>query len=479
LEDLAKSFAAKQGWLRRFCSRWGISLRRKTNVKRTPIEERMGKIQRYFALLRLRLKTFHNKRGYCPKWALWKPKFRWSLDQVPAGFFAPTSTYELKGARRVHIASNGSADSHRECTLQVCIRGWKDVTLPRCGQPKLVICFKGKGMRISEAEKQQYNENVLIQWDPKAWYNERMCMVWAALACLEIFDPSEAHLVFTDNLSGQTTPQWKDHLLKHSNVTVHNLLAGCTDEIQVVDDGFGALIKFYAQDVSDEWLSIEENWQEWCSTSLSASRRRVLLTHWYGEGYVRACEKYDFAKHFRNVGSSLTADGSEDSLIKLQGLETFTFTEADAERDALTGEFENAETTVETVAHDERIESDDEEEDLSENSEDDGGEASDDGDETEEEKDVGPYDPEEGWEVVEKFRFKESKELIKCTFAYKFRDGWERGRVVGIETNKNSPDRGLFVVKFITETNKRCLALDKDDYDVDDIWVEIKRTKNK
>ena len=50
---------------------------------------------------------------------------------------------------------------------------------------------------------------------------------------------------------------------------------------------------------------------------------------------------------------------------------------------------------------------------------------------------------------------------------------------MGIETNKNLPDRGLFIVKFITENNKRCLALDKDDYDVDDIWVEIKRTKNK
>ena len=130
LGEEAKSFSAKRGWLCRFCRRWKIALRRKTNVKRTPILERLGKIKRYFALLRLRLKSYANKPGYHPKWSMWLPKNRWSLDQVPAGFFAPTSTYEHKGARRVHIASNGSADSHRECTLQVMIRCFKVASLP-------------------------------------------------------------------------------------------------------------------------------------------------------------------------------------------------------------------------------------------------------------------------------------------------------------------------------------------------------------
>ena len=486
LAELAKTFAAKQGWLRRFCSRWSISLRRKTNVKRTPIQERLGKIQRYFALLRIRLRSYNKQPLYCEKWALWKPKYRWSLDQVPAGFFAPTSTYELKGARRVHIASNGSADSHRECTLQVCIRGWKDPSKPRPGQPKLVICFKGKGMRISAAEKAAYREHVLVQWDPKAWYNERMCMEWAVLAAVEIFEPGHDHLVFADNLSGQTTKQFKDYLLKHSRATLHNLVAGCTDEIQVVDDGFGALVKFYAQEVSDEWLMVDCNWKEWCSTTLSASRRRVLLTHWYGEGYVRACAKYDFEKHFRNVGSSLTADGSEDALIKLQGVEGFTFCEGDAERDAITGEFVDGDGSL---ADCDQAESDDEEEDLSENSEAAEGEASDMGDETEEEKDVGPYEVEQGWEVVEKFRFKEAKELVNIHFVYKFSakknedgeviGGWERGRVTGIEKNKDSPDFGMFIVKFTAEKHKRCIRLDEDDYDIDDIWVEIKRSRKK
>ena len=179
-----------------------------------------------------------------------------------------------------------------------------------------MICFKGKGKRIKPCEIKDYDKDVIVQWDPKAWYNERMCMEWARLAAVEIVLKSEgAHLVFADNLSGQTTKEFKEYMLRHSNATVHNLLPGCTDEIQVVDDGFGALIKHHAQDVSDEWLMVDANWEEWTSTSLSASHRRVLLTAWYGEGYRRACSAYDFVKHFTKVGSNLTANGSEDHSV--------------------------------------------------------------------------------------------------------------------------------------------------------------------
>ena len=72
LEVEAKKFGAKRGWLSRFCSRWSLSLRRKTNVKNKSIEERLPKIKRYFALFRLRLQSyisgqiiFNNKVGGC------------------------------------------------------------------------------------------------------------------------------------------------------------------------------------------------------------------------------------------------------------------------------------------------------------------------------------------------------------------------------------------------------------------------------
>lgn len=87
------------------------------------------------------------------------------------------------------------------------------------------------------------------------------------------------------------------------------------------------------------------------------------------------------------------------------------------------------------------------------------------------------YEPEAGWEIVPRYEFKSSKDVVNSYFAYKFTTGWERGRVTGIEKRKDSPDFGLFIVKFISEDRKRCLALEPSDYDADDIWVSIKRKK--
>ena len=119
LESLARRFTASQGWLFRFTKRWRISYKCKTNVKRVPIELRLGKIKRYFALLRRRLKEDAKHPQYNAQWGLFPLRNRWSLDQVPAGFFAPKRTYHHVGDGRVHVAANECADNHRECTLQV------------------------------------------------------------------------------------------------------------------------------------------------------------------------------------------------------------------------------------------------------------------------------------------------------------------------------------------------------------------------
>ena len=482
LEGPAKSFSAQRGWFRRFCKRWNIVLRRKTNVKQKPISERLPKIARYFALFRQRLKNDAGKAGFNCKWGMYLLKNRWSLDQVPAGFFDPTSTYEVKGARRVHIATNGTADSHRECTLQVCIRGFKDESLPRCGQPRLVICFKGQGKRIAKSEIDQYHSDVIIMWDPKAWYNAKKCNEWAVLAAAEIIKKNEGkHLVISDNLHGQTTDEFKTLLKKHCNCDLHLLIAGCTDEIQVVDAGFGALIKHHAQDVSDEWLGIDAHWEEWTSTRMSASRRRILLTQWYGGGYLRACKAFDFVKVFQSCGSAMTVDGSDDDKIKLQGAPAdWTWSMEDARRDAVTGEMpgSDAEAPMETNEEEEAAASGAEVEDLSDGEPNAKSDVdSDDSDaDTVDDGDPGEYVAEKGWKPVLKYSYKKASDLVNTHFAYKFTHGWERGRITGIEKNTESQDCGLFIVKFPSENHKRCLALNQEDYDVDDIWVQVKRS---
>jgi hypothetical protein len=302
-------------------------------------------------------------------------------------------------------------------------------------------------------------------------------MKWCAIAALNILKKEDGpHLLLCDNLDSQTTPEFKAYLLEHCNCYVHNLVAGNTDEIQVVDAGFGRLIKHYANEAASEWLDNDANWKKWTSDDLAAWERRVLMTEWYGKGYEEACKTYDFKKNFEKCGSALTCDGSYDDKIHLQGVEEFTFDLADADREAATGEF--AVEQVEQVEQDTNTDNEDDvnttegEEELEPNSDSD---SDTDSGESEDPVDVGEYQPEDGWDVVRSYNplYVVPTELINKHIAYKYTTGWCRGRVTGIERNKKRSDYGMFIVKFVDFREQYRVQLKEEDYDVDDVWVEI------
>ena len=341
-------FTSSCGWLWRFTKRFKIVIRRKTNTKREPIEKRVPKLKRWFATKRLFLLSKKGKRGYCDKWSIYPRGNRWCLDQVPIGLFDPKTTYENKGADHVHIASNGTADGHRIGTAQVlCRNAKKDPSLPRHGQPRMCLAFRGKGLRIKQEEMDQYHKDVVVQFQPCAWYDSVLSNKWVVEVAKDDILKKDAklgkrHLLNCDNLSSQTVktnPQFSKLLGDLCNCDVFNGCAGNTDEIQVVDAGVGALLKRFAEEIQTEWLDDDDNWNEWQEASLPAGRKRVLLTLWYGQAWERVCERFDFEGVFDKCGSSLTADGSEDDRIKLQKLDSFSFDLNDAKRLPTTGEF--------------------------------------------------------------------------------------------------------------------------------------------
>ena len=202
------------------------------------------------------------------------------------------------------------------------------------------------------------------------------------------------------------------------------------------------------------------------------------MTEWYGKGYEEACKpgNYDFKKNFEKCGSALTCDGSYDDKIHLQGVEEFTFDLADADREAATGEF--AVEQVEQVEQDTNTDNEDDvnttegEEELEPNSDSD---SDTDSGESEDPVDVGEYQPEDGWDVVRSYNplYVVPTELINKHIAYKYTTGWCRGRVIGIEGNKKRSDYGMFIVKFVDFREHYRVQLKEEDYDVDDVWVEI------
>ena len=69
----------------------------------------------------------------------------------------------------------------------------------------------------------------------------------------------------------------------------------------------------------DAWLDDQDNLQKWEDNTLNASDRRILLANWYYNAVKKALEGDAKRKYFEHAGALLTADGSDDHLIQLEG----------------------------------------------------------------------------------------------------------------------------------------------------------------
>ena len=48
--------------------------------------------------------------------------------------------------------------------------------------------------------------------------------------------------------------------------------------------------------VQDEWLQVQENFDKWKEERISASDKRIYLTHWYAEAWERMLKKFNIVK---------------------------------------------------------------------------------------------------------------------------------------------------------------------------------------
>ena len=102
-----------------------------------------------------------------------------------------------------------------------------------------------------------------------------------------------------------------------------------TDLWQVVDAGVAQLLKNLIAIEHNEWLDKDENADLWfChEKKFTASERRILITHWSGKAWEKLTSpKYNsFMRNcWQKTGCLMTADGSDDKLIKPEGLLNYT-----------------------------------------------------------------------------------------------------------------------------------------------------------
>ena len=111
----------------------------------------------------------------------------------------------------------------------------------------------------------------------------------------------------------------RTHLTQEWTVDDHKVPPNETDQVQPIDRGLGRQVKIYIGQQMDEWLDDASNLAKWEDNSLTASDRRVLLANWYYRACKKALEGDAKRKYFEHAGALLTADGSDDNLIKLEG----------------------------------------------------------------------------------------------------------------------------------------------------------------
>lgn len=75
----------------------------------------------------------------------------------------------------------------------------------------------------------------------------------------------------------------------------------------------------------DKWLEEKDNLELW-HDKITARQRRILMTKWAGAAWRVLVKDRDFSKRlFQKTGCLITIDGSDDDMIKPQGLEDYTF----------------------------------------------------------------------------------------------------------------------------------------------------------
>ena len=165
-----------------------------------------------------------------------------------------------------------------------------------------------------------------VFFQKNAWADSDFCMAWAKRCFRKSLMqgggcvPVEGSLLTLDNLHGQTMEKFKAYM-KECNTLVWHYPGGCTNALQPIDAGLGALIKVEVGKQLDIWLENGDNLERWESNALTASDRRVLLTKWVATAVhiVDNRPNYRF-RLFEKTEGLMTADGTCDDRINLERL---------------------------------------------------------------------------------------------------------------------------------------------------------------
>ena len=318
-------------WAVNFCIRFSITTQAKNNIKETDQVDRMEAIQSFHKYLILNLQQSAPQLD--AKYGRFSPSRMLHVDQVPLPFASDHGrSLNPKGAKSCRIAGvNTSGLEKRQATLQlwICAEGGMQVVKP-------TIIFRGargpKSKLPWAAEKALYEtlHNIRVAYQPNAWADGVFCSeeILRVAADLHAAGVEGEVLIGMDNHSAQRTQEMLDLYEALGMVPVFTS-ANCTDCISPVDQHIG---RFIQQHMGRSYrVSVEQEQSIWIAGSAdveiedptcgAAMSRRMLMAQWLSAAWkdLTANHAHMIESAFVKTGFKVAKDGSEDSLIEIQG----------------------------------------------------------------------------------------------------------------------------------------------------------------
>ena len=321
-KEAADKFKGSKNWFQRFKKRHRISLRRRANKKKNSANDGKERIQQFHKNLRNAVNSRRRRTNssFDAKYGRWLPKNRYNVDQVPLPFVVEQDkTYDVTGNKQVWVSQPSTGLDKRQATLQLCIRAEGEQNV------KPAIVFRGKG-NITSAEKAQHDKGVDVYFQKCAWMDADLNMEWVSRTLIPgVGNSPDEKVIFADNVGFQQDKEFHQVCRKKMNAVVYLLPENHTDKVQPIDAGCGKMMKTKIGEAMERWLEEDENLEMW-HDKLSAKKRRILMTKWTAAAWKElSADQLLFKRLFQKTGCLITADGSDDSSIRPQGLESYEF----------------------------------------------------------------------------------------------------------------------------------------------------------
>ena len=179
---------------------------------------------------------------------------------------------------------------------------------------------------MSSAEKDQYDKGVDVYFQASAWMDSQLNQEWVKRTLITGIGTSpHEKVIFADNVGFQQEKHFHEMCRKEINAIIYLLTENLTDKVQPIDAGFGKQMNIKIGEAMEKWLEEDQNLDLW-HDRLSAKQRRFLMTQCTGKARRKLSSEKIFAKKlFKKTGCLMTADSSDDDMIKPQGLEPYYF----------------------------------------------------------------------------------------------------------------------------------------------------------